>query len=97
MIRLLRVDQLVLGGYRFSAAKKAAAFFRNSFSSRSLRFSRSSSRSRSVLLSAVPGACPPCLRLYVAIQHHTDGLVLELLRERLSVTQLSFPSGLPQL
>jgi hypothetical protein len=32
-----------------------------------------------------------------SIQHHADGLVLELLRERLCATQLSFPSELPQL
>src|SRR3954452_7848007 len=46
VLHLLRVDELVLGGHRYSWAKKAAAFPRNSAFIFSSRFSRSSSRSR---------------------------------------------------
>src|SRR5690606_21881416 len=51
---LLRIDELILDSHRCSRAKKAAAFFKNSFSSRSLRFSRSSASSRSLFFS--PGS-----------------------------------------
>ncbi len=52
------VDELVLLAHRGSWAKYAAAFFRNSFSSFTSRYLRSSSRSRARSLTSRPGSSP---------------------------------------
>src|SRR4029450_1048599 len=59
-----RVDKLVLVGYRASRAKYAAAFFRNSFSMRSSRSSRSASRSRARSLTFSGGSSSACSTRY---------------------------------
>jgi hypothetical protein len=48
VVRLLRIDHRAPLGYRCSRAKKAAVFFRNSFSIRSRRTSSSSSCTRAL-------------------------------------------------
>src|SRR5260370_24128570 len=60
--RILRVDELEPVGHRWSLAKYAAAFFRNSFSIFSSRVSRSSSRSRARSLTVSGGSSPACSR-----------------------------------
>src|SRR5690348_17962206 len=60
--RILRVDELEFLGHRWSRAKYAAAFFRNSFSIFSSRVSRSSSRSRARSFTVSGGSSPACSR-----------------------------------
>src|SRR4051794_12280615 len=65
---LLRVDELVSGAHRYSWAKKAAAFPRNSAFIRSSRFSRSSSRSRARSETVSGGSSSPCSVRYLCTQ-----------------------------
>src|SRR5258708_7765788 len=62
VVFLLAVDELELLGHRYSWAKKAAAFPRNSAFIRSSRTSFSSSRSRARSLIVSGGSSPACSR-----------------------------------
>src|SRR6266498_3210925 len=64
----LRVDELVPRFYRYSLAKKAAAFPRNSRSSLSSRFSFSNSRSRARSAIVSGGSSPACACRYAFTQ-----------------------------
>src|SRR6266545_1675221 len=64
----LRVDELVPSFYRYSLAKKAAAFPRNSRSSLSSRFSFSNSRSRARSEIVSGGSSPACACRYAFTQ-----------------------------
>src|SRR6185369_17379037 len=68
VLRLLRIDELVLRAHRYSWAKKAAAFPRNSALMRSSRFSRSSSRSRARSETDSGGFSSACSTRYLFTQ-----------------------------
>src|SRR5689334_12292404 len=67
-MRLFRVDERVLLAHRYSWAKKAAAFPRNSVVIRNSRFSRSSSRSRARSGRVNGGSSPACSTRYLLTQ-----------------------------
>src|SRR5512144_2182146 len=66
--RLLRVDELMASVHRYSWAKKAAAFPRNSAFIRSSWFSRSSSRSRARSETVSGGSSSACSTRYLFTQ-----------------------------
>src|SRR4051794_16534373 len=68
VVVLLRVDELVACAHRYSWAKKAAAFPRNSAFMRSSRFSRSSSRSRARSETVSGGSSSACSVRYLCTQ-----------------------------
>src|SRR4029077_16798755 len=68
VVCLFRVDERVLLAHRYSWAKKAAAFPRNSVFIRNSRFSRSSSRSRARSGRVNGGSSSACSAPYVFIQ-----------------------------
>src|SRR4029450_825533 len=65
---LLRIDELVPSAHRYSWAKKAAAFPRNSFFRRSPRTSFSTSRTRARWETVRGGSSPACSRRYALTQ-----------------------------
>src|SRR4029453_1796220 len=68
VVFLFRVDERVFLAHRYSWAKKAAAFPRNSVFIRNSRFSRSSSRSRARSGRVNGGSSPACSTRYLLTQ-----------------------------